>query len=383
MTCVSCGRDVPDGLFCTVCGAHQRVVVGGQPGRGRAGERYAAHPEESVLQPALLTTLLPHLDHDRVDEFRWALVAGLAALLVLYLAGLITAAILVAALLVPVLYVLYLYEVRTYRDAPARVFGTTLGLGVTVGAVVTLVGNALRSPVPAIATSPTGIDIDLAELAVIGLLIPIVQEVAKPLPALLLRRISSFGQTIDGLVFGVAAGLGFALAQTIVQFAAIFTSLGIHADPGTWIFPLLTFGVFLPALHGSSTGIITAAVWRGRAGFGGLQLVGVGVALAAHVAFIAGSQVIGAVSASQIVVLAWQALVVGALLVWLRYQLHLALIDEALAFDMRRVRCPNCGEESTASGFCPACGMALAAATVRVGAGTPRQEPAQRRGASR
>ncbi|HUQ44601.1 MAG TPA: PrsW family glutamic-type intramembrane protease [Candidatus Limnocylindria bacterium] len=365
MTCRACGRDVPDGLFCSVCGADQRLGAGAGS-RAGAGERFAAHPDEPVLQPGFLTTLLPHLDHDRVDEFRWAFFGGLGVVLVLWVAGLITAAIIVSAALIPVVYVLYLYEVRTYRDAPATVFGLTIGAGVVVGAVLTFLLNLIRPTVPAIQGSPFGTDIDLSGLLLTAVAIPIVQEIVKPLPALALRNRPAFGQTIDALVFGVAAGLGFAAAQTIVQFGGLLTSLEVRTEPGDWIYSLVAIAVFGPILHGSSTGIVTAALWNLGPRPGGLRVRAIAVALGSHVAFAAGSQLLAGFGFGLPVVLAWQGLVVAGVVVFVRYLLHAALIEEATAFGFERVTCPNCRETVTAGAFCPSCGMALAAATTRV-----------------
>ena len=44
------------------------------------------------------------------------------------------------------------------------------------------------------------------------MILPIIQLVVMPLPALLLLTRPQFGETIDGLVFGITAGLGFGIA---------------------------------------------------------------------------------------------------------------------------------------------------------------------------
>src|SRR4029077_10602128 len=145
MRCDHCAHDVPDGVFCTRCGAHQGTTY--EFGNARTREhRYAAHPGEHVAQPSVITTLFPHLGHHKVHEFRWALIVGFAGVLVLYLAGLITAAILVAAFLVPVLYLIYLYEAQVYRDEPATILGFTIGAGIVIGIVVTLLERAVYNP---------------------------------------------------------------------------------------------------------------------------------------------------------------------------------------------------------------------------------------------
>src|SRR6266568_5277831 len=182
MRCDHCAHDVPDGVFCTRCGAHQGTT--GEFGDAKLREhRYAAHPGEHVAQPSVITTLFPHLGHNKIHEFRWAFTAGMAGVLVLYLAGLITAAILVAAFLVPVLYLIYLYEAQVYRDEPAMVLGFTIGGGFIVGLILTVITNGLVNPI----TASAGLAADAGTLLLVVLVIPVVQEVAKPLPALLLR----------------------------------------------------------------------------------------------------------------------------------------------------------------------------------------------------
>jgi hypothetical protein len=61
-------------------------------------------------------------------------------------------------------------------------------------------------------------------------------------------------------------------------------------------------------------------------------------------------------------VLVWQAVVVGALLIYIRYLLHHALLEEAAHMGFAETICPNCHRHIVASGFCPNCGVALTAA---------------------
>ena len=359
MRCDTCGQEVPDGLFCTRCGAQQGMLSAG--GKMRRG-RYAASPNEPVAQPAVMTALFPHLGQDEVNEFRWAFLAGAAVIVVLYLAGFITAALLAAAFLVPILYVMYLYEVRVYRDTPLPVLGFTIGGGIVVGVLLTLLTSRLVSPFPAVQTTALGPVINVGALLLVGLLIPIVQEIVKPLPALLLRGRTEFAQTIDGLVFGVAAGLGFALAETIIEFSRVLTGLDVRVDPANWLFPLISIGVLLPLLHGSSTGAVTASIWRFRRNrWGRIEAAGIPVAIAAHVAFVIGTLLLTAWGFGPLIWLGWQAIVVGALLIYVRLLLHDALIDEAAEMGMAQTQCPNCHRNVVAAGFCPNCGMSLMA----------------------
>jgi RsiW-degrading membrane proteinase PrsW (M82 family) len=363
MRCSYCTRDVPDAPFCTWCGRHQAT-------NGSRLAHYAAHPGEHVLHPSVLTTLFPHLGHQKVHEFRWALAAGVACLLLLDLAGLITAALLCAAFLVPILYLIYLYEVQVYRDEPAPVLGFTIGGGVVLGIVVTISVKAVTGPV----ALQTIYGDDVPALLVLGVLVPLIQELLKPLPALALRLHGGFPERVDGLVFGVAAGLGFSIAETLVRFSAVLTSLPAHTAPANWIYPLLTLAILMPLLQGSATGAITAALWRVKhRGLSVHESSVVILALAAHMAFIVGSQMLVDRQFSQLFVLAWQAVVVGALLLVIRYLLHQTLLEEARDLGFSELVCPNCHQPIVAARFCPLCGKALVASAPKRVSPQPRR----------
>jgi RsiW-degrading membrane proteinase PrsW (M82 family) len=353
MRCDHCGAQVPEGVFCTNCGAHQ-----GTPGHGHPRHRhhrFAAHPGEHVFHPAIFTTLFPHLGHRKVHEFRWVFLGGVAGIFALFLAGLITAALCVAALLLPLLYLLYLYEAQVYRTEPARTLavlvagGVGLGVGVTIG-TDRLVGSGR------FALTITG-----STLVMIGVVVPLIQEGVKPLPALVLRTRAAFPETMDGLVFGIAAGLGFGVGETFVRFSNVLTDLPVRSTPGSWIYPLITTAVFLPLMQGSAAGLVAAGVWRLGRGRVDAAAAGILLAPAAHIAFSLVTQLLANHGWSQLVILGWQALVVAGLLVAIRVVLHDALLEEAAELGEAERYCPHCHDRVLAQGFCPSCGLALTA----------------------
>jgi hypothetical protein len=359
--CDHCSHDVPDGVFCTRCGAHQGTTE--EFGNAKTREhRYAAHPGEHVAQPSIFTTIFPHLGHHKIHEFRWAFIAGLAGILVLYLAGLISAAILLSAFLVPVLYLIYLYEAQVYRDEPAIVLGFTLGGGIVIGIVATVFERIIYNPFQYAANPFTNAGVNIGGLLIVGLLLPVVQEALKPLPAYFLPKRADFPETVDGLVFGIAAGLGFSLAQALIGFSEVLTGLPAHVEPGNWIYDLTTLAVLQPLLQGSATGMIVAAIWRWRRGrLAGREIGAFAMALIAHIAFAGGTQLMKETSVSPLFILVWQGAIVGALLIYIRYLLHHALLEEAAHMGYAETVCPNCHMHIVASGFCPNCGMALTA----------------------
>ena len=379
MRCDHCAQDVPDGAFCTRCGAHQGTTYTAEKAKARE-HRYAAHPGEHVAQPSIFTTLFPHLGHHKIHEFRWAFIAGLGGVLVLYVTGLITAAILVAAFLVPVLYLIYLYEAQVYRDEPALVLGFTIGGGILVGIVVTLFERLIYNPLQYTPNPLSGATVSIGAVLVLGLIVPIIQEALKPIPAFFLPNRADFPETVDGLVFGVAAGLGFSLAETLVGFSSALTSLPPHVAPGNWIYDLATLAIFQPILQGSTTGMIVATIWRFRRGrLARREIGGVVMAVVAHVAFSSGTVVMKDVAFNPLFILIWQAAIVGTLLIYIRYLLHYSLLEEAAHMGFAETVCPNCHMHIVASGFCPNCGMALSAAPTSIRRGRrPRAEPATR-----
>jgi RsiW-degrading membrane proteinase PrsW (M82 family) len=169
-------------------------------------------------------------------------------------------------------------------------------------------------------------------------------------------------ETMDGLVFGVAAGLGFGVGESFVRFSKILIDLPVRTTPGNWIYPLLTTAVLLPLLQGTATGLVCAAIWRfARGSIDPLAIAAIAAALGGHIAFSLVGQLLINHGWSQVVVLGWQLGVDVAMLLVLRALLHWALLEEArdLAPDARY--CAHCHALVAAEGFCPSCGGALSA----------------------
>lgn len=356
MTCDHCGQESPDGVFCSRCGAHQGTT-GETAAAGTRHHHFAAHPGEHVAHPGVFTTLFPHLGPHKVQEFRWAFLAGLAGILLLTALGLVSSALLAGVFLLPAIYVLYLYEARVYRASALTTLGAAVVGGAVVGAIFTVIISATIGPVSALGAA----SLSAVQIVLLAFVLPLLQEVVKPLPVLPLRR--RFPETVDGITFGITAALAFTLVESLIRYSAVLASLPARVDPGNWIYPLTTTAVLYPLMQATCTGIVCAAIWRqARGGLHLRELLGLPVAAVGHAAFVWVSALLVESDQHPLVVLAWQALMVAGLLVYLRYVMHHALIQEAAHLGFQETVCPGCHVRVVASGFCPNCGLALSAA---------------------
>jgi RsiW-degrading membrane proteinase PrsW (M82 family) len=154
--------------------------------------------------------------------------------------------IIVGAFVVPVAFVAYVYEREPGRDIPAGVvvlcflWGGTLGVSIAA----TLEYATLRS-------------LGAAEMFGVG----VIEESAKLIIPLGIYFHGRYCSQADGVIFGVAAGMGFAALETIgYGFAAAQSSGGIGAVETT----LIVRGLLSPAGHGAWTGLVCAVLWRER-----------------------------------------------------------------------------------------------------------------------
>lgn len=358
MRCVSCGREVAPGRYCGTCGAAQAEVRAGVVASRSA--HFAADPDEHLAQPGIVSTLFPHLGRDEMQEFRLALAVGLALVGLLGIAGFVGAALLLAVVLVPALYLVYLYRLRVIRDAPIALVGLTFAAGLGLAVAVELVLRTLDSAL--LLRGPLAVS--GGSLLLAGIAIPVGIEVLKALPPLVLRSDRRLPYAIDGLVLGVATGLGYAMGLGLIRFGGVIPVLGTTADAGDWTWVLASTAVIAPLAHGTTTGLVVAALWRlGRGARPSVELAALPLGLLAPAALELGIRWLAGEGIGPVAWLAWQGAVVAALLVALRVVLHRALLDEAAGEGLHRLVCPNCADAVTAAAFCPSCGVAFRAST--------------------
>ncbi len=353
--CATCGQRTPSGDFCGACGS--RLNLEGSPS-GLAV--YSADPAEKVLRPWIVSTLFPYLPRRASAPFRIALLVGVLSLVFLGLLRLTGPAIVASAVLLPALYLIYLFEVGVYEDQPWRVIAATLVAGLVLGLFWTrFVGPLETQALVSGSAGRIGL-MDLLGGAVVAPLAALLMMLVGPA---LLYRSRRFEEALDGFTFGVASALGFGMAVTIAQIAAILGDAPTSAaDPIVYTLDVLRRGLAGPLVSATLAGLIAAAFWlhaqpaalrprgrimnrRGAIGVAVVTQIGLGVA---GIVFID----------SRLQFIAWVA--VGlVLLVVTRLVLHAILLSEAHQVVIGPdTQCPNCGAPGPSMPFCVTCGIA-------------------------
>ncbi|HZT96113.1 MAG TPA: PrsW family glutamic-type intramembrane protease [Chloroflexota bacterium] len=356
--CPVCGQDVPAGEYCGACGAYLRT---GSAARSHA---FAAHPEEHLFHPGIISTLFPHLPRRHAAPFRLALLAGVVVLVVFGLLGLTGAGIATAALVVPLLYLIYLYEVDVYEDEPLIVIGSTFILGLLIGipwalytghfSTDTLVANAtFGAPLWKILAYGPGLSLAAQALMLVGCLVIYARK--------------RYDEVLDGFVFGAAGALGFTLAVTVVELWPQL-SQGVRSGAPTVdnTLAILGRGLLLPFIAATATGLIGGALWlrRGKTrpatAFGWTTRIDSVVLLV--ICLWVGLGLVNVLVTSIVVTVCIYAAVAMVLLLAARVALHHMLLAEAV--DTRvgpDTVCFHCHHSVPRMAFCPHCGVATRA----------------------
>ena len=354
--CPHCESTVPAGEFCGHCGAHLRTA---DTDRRHA---FAAMPNEPVVHFNVISTFFPHLSHRHGGPFRWALVAGLAFVVLVAALHLFAAATAAAALLLPALYLLYLYEVEVYADEPWLLIGATMVAGAVLGyAFTALTGTAAAS-------ASLGGDKGTSFL-LRGLALPVLaQALMLAGPLFLFYARSRYREPLDGLTFGAASALGFSLASELTAlWPVIGGPLVASGDPVDWALRLLRLGVLVSLVNASTTGMIAATLWLHRYDRRRAQRAWEVSVLAALIVSFGVQVVLGVLTfviPDLIVQVTVWALATVALMLYVRQVIHQALLAEGVAHEIGPdSQCPECHHIVPTMLFCPNCGAARQAAS--------------------
>jgi hypothetical protein len=375
LTCDQCHEVVPDLPYCVRCGnplGQERAQA------GAARDRYAAAPEERATSVRLVSTVFPALPREEIRTFQLALVGGTILVVALALLGFFPVAIVAAAILVPLLVVLYIYDVDVYENEPVRVIALTFLWGAITGALFAFTldrlfpTDALSAVGGAIAGGTAGGAGFPVARAIVAPLVAIVLMVAGPLVLLPYRR---FNDVLDGATFGVASGVAFVGAQTLVSAIDLFEA-GIRpvGEVLPWVVRLLSLGVAMPIIAAGAIGGLAGVAWlryrapvRDRNALGpfGQPLVAAVVAIVLMVGAAIAVEALGRIviaGLEGLVSLAVMVMLAVVALVWLRRIIHLGLLQESRENAIGEpIACPNCGKQTPYHTFCGHCGVSLAA----------------------
>jgi len=319
------------------------------------GVRFRGAAGQHVLLPDPLTTIMPLLGTRRRKRYWLVLLVGVFVFGLLTVAAQMTdsptavyAVMAVGSLIGPVVFVLHLAESNILTERPLELV------------VTAILGAALGLP-PAIALQrEAGM---IPGSLVSALLVAAIEEPAKVLGVVWLLRRPALRFRMDGVIFGAAAGMGFAAIETgMYAFARVET---VGALVGVlWLRALLS-----PFTHGTWTAIVCATIWRERAA--GWWRGGIRIAAAfAAVVLLHGLWDWRGLSLPWNFL--WLLLVGVASVLALRAILQRAAREEArsvaaLAPEIARatstslrLQCSGCGSRAPAGArYCPRCGLAL------------------------
>jgi len=352
--CPHCGSMVPSGDFCGHCGAH---LVTASAARRHA---FAAVPSEPVVHLSLISTLFPHLAHRRGGAFRWALLAGLVAVLLLALLHLFAPATAMAVFLLPVLYLLYLYEVEVYDSEPWLLVGATMAAGALFGYVFAIVIGGTLADLDLTGDTTNGV-----LLSVIA--IPILMQalmLAGPLALYYYRP--ELREPLDGMTFGAASALGFTLTATLTGIWPLLGGPLIGTgSPIDWALRLLSIGILIALINAITTSLVTGGIWlhrydRRQAGRGWEAGVLTTLLVAVGAQILLGAA--GYAVDDLLTLVAIQVVIAVVLLIFMRLVIHRALLAEGAEHEIGpQMQCPECHRLVPRMLFCPSCGVARAA----------------------
>jgi hypothetical protein len=373
VTCPTCTTDNPEvAFFCHKCGTSLKGSAS-----TRAGS-YAVQSSEGVNQFALISTIMPATNRETADNYRWAMIVSAVLIIGATALGLLPIAVAAAAFLIPVSYLVYIYDVNLWEDAPAPVvvglFLVTGGLAVLVSMFfyrwvfetqfMEIVGGSARG----------GVDtLSIPALLIFAVLLPLVAEVVKNLPGVVLARMPQFDDMIDGLTFGVAAGTAYAAFETIVVFSSVFTSGDFRTETGlsTWIVVVVNLMVVKSLIYGTATGIAVAAFsgkGEGYDGFTPYYVKNFAFAAGVNVLYWLGVRLAAYLPFGQTVGLLWGFVILGVLVVRIRVMMQAALLEAAIE---DAAKAGTSKRDSFVETFCPECeNMLLVGAQFCIACGT-------------
>lgn len=158
---------------------------------------------------------------------------------------------LIGSFVVPLSFVAYIYQRERSLD-------THQGTPLAPAVLTFLVGGAIGVTMAGVLEYSTLSNLTFLALIGVGL---IEEGVKLILPVALFVR-GRFRSETDGILFGIASGMGFASLETMGYGLVSF--IQSNGDIGVVEQVLLVRGILSPAGHAAWTGLVCAVIWRQR-----------------------------------------------------------------------------------------------------------------------
>jgi RsiW-degrading membrane proteinase PrsW (M82 family) len=147
-------------------------------------------------------------------------------------------------------YLFFVWWLDRYDREPVWLLLLTFAWGALGGVVLAIVGSmAMDLSMGAI----FGVNGDALDTVFIA---PVVEEMCKGLFLLVIFARRDFDNTTDGVVYGAAAGLGFAMTENFLYF----TSAYMQGGAGSWAETVVLRTLFSGVMHGFSTATLGASL---------------------------------------------------------------------------------------------------------------------------
>ena len=197
---------------------------------------------------------------------------------------------------IPILaYLSFVWWLDRYDREPVWLLLLTFLWGAVGGIVLAIIGSLALGLSMAVVFGISGNEaLDTVFIA------PVVEEMTKGLFLLALFARRDFDNTTDGLVYGAAAGLGFAMTENFLYFITAY----MEGGAGSWIQVVFMRTLYSGVMHGFATAVLGCSLGyikyaRGTARKFLLPVVGLGLAMSIH-AFWNGSLVLAQVVESSV-----------------------------------------------------------------------------------
>lgn len=158
----------------------------------------------------------------------------------------------VLAAVVPILsYLMFIWWLDRYEREPIWLVGLTFLWGAIGAIILSLVGSMLLGLSLALVFGISG---NTATDTIV--IAPIVEEITKGIVIVLLFMSRDFDNTTDGIVYGAAVGLGFAMTENFLYFVGAYSDSGV----GGWVSTVILRTLFSGVMHCVASALFGAAL---------------------------------------------------------------------------------------------------------------------------